>query len=83
MTLDDVQVKTTILSLLGNIAPEVDLSQLSDDADIRATLGIDSFDFLNFMIALSDSFGVEIPESDYGKLVSLKDILHYLHTQSA
>lgn len=78
MTLDDVQVKATILSLLGNIAPEVDLSKLSDDADIRATLGIDSFDFLNFMIALSDSFGVDIPESDYGKLVSLLDIFYYI-----
>lgn len=63
---------------LGAIAPDADLDSLPPFDDIRETLDIDSFDFLNFLIALNERTGVEIPESDYGKLGSLNDILSYV-----
>jgi acyl carrier protein len=49
---------------------------------MREALDIDSFDFLNFLIGLDDELGVEIPEADYGKLVSLNDLLDYLGARS-
>lgn len=73
----ELQIKETIFQLLGNIAPEADLDSLDDNEDIRTTLGIDSFDFLNLLIGLSDAFSIEIPESDYGKLITLKDMIGY------
>ena len=72
------QIKDTIIEILGKIVPEADLDTLSLQQDLRATLDIDSFDFLNFIIGLNEKLGVNIPESDYGKLLSLSDMLNYL-----
>ena len=41
-------------------------------------LDIDSFDFLNFLIALDERLRVEIPEADYGKLNTLDGMVRYL-----
>jgi hypothetical protein len=35
-------------------------------------------DWLNFLIALNRRLGVEIPETDYGRLQTLDGILGYL-----
>lgn len=76
------QIKQTILNILGKLAPEADLENLAADEDIRGKLGIDSYDFLNLMIGQNEAFGVEIPEADYGKLVTLTDMIHYISTSS-
>jgi acyl carrier protein len=72
------QLTETIFSILGMIAPEADFDELDANANIQQTLDIDSFDFLNFLIGLHAELGVDIPEADYGKLVSLNDIITYL-----
>ena len=74
----DEQMTETIFSVLEQIAPEVDPDDLEPDEDIRDAFDIDSFDFLNFLIGLNEEFGVEIPEADYGQLVSLNDIVGYI-----
>ncbi|MGH7165428.1 MAG: acyl carrier protein, partial [Nitrospiraceae bacterium] len=60
-----------MLRILGEIAPEADLSTLKPDVNFRDQLDIDSMDFLNFVIALHEALRVEIPEADYPKLASL------------
>ena len=40
-------------------------------------------DWLNFLIGLQQRFGVEVPESDYARLVSLDDLLNYLHDRAS
>jgi acyl carrier protein len=40
-------------------------------------LDIDSYDFLNFLIGLNEKLGVEVPEEDYGKLRSMKEMFAY------
>lgn len=79
----ETAIKQTIFKLLGQIAPEADFEELGPDEDVRQTLDIDSFDFLNFLIGLNKVFGVDIPEADYGKLVSVTDIVHYLSARVA
>lgn len=78
MTMTETQLKETIFKLLKRIAPEADFNSLAPTEDIRATLDIDSFDFLQFLIGLNEEVGVEVPEADYGKLVSLQDLVSYL-----
>ena len=77
------QLKTTIFNILGGIAPEADFDTLDPNVNLQETLDIDSFDFLNFLIGLNDELGVEIPEADYGQLVSLNDIVDYLMVRLA
>jgi len=75
------ELTQTIFDLLGQIAPEADASTLDPDEDMRAALDIDSFDFLNFLIGLNESTGVEIPEADYGQLTSLNALVSYVQTR--
>jgi acyl carrier protein len=74
----EAQIKETILKGLSQVAPEANLGTLDPNASVRETLDIDSFDFLNFLIGLNEELGVEIPEADYGQLVTLADIVRYL-----
>ncbi len=74
----EAQLKDTILTVLGQIAPEADLTHLAPEADMRQALDIDSFDHLNFLIGLHEALGVDIPEADYGQLTTLAEVVRYL-----
>ena len=74
----ETELKSLIVTALRRIAPESDPTSLRPDQNIRAALDIDSFDFLSLLIALHDKTGVEIPEADYGKLVTLDGMVRYL-----
>ena len=72
------EIRATVLRLLGNIAPEADLTRLKPDVSVRDQLDIDSMDFLNFVIALHDTLHVDIPETEYPKIATLNDCVAYL-----
>ena len=74
----EADIKKVIETGLLKIAPEADFSELSPGENIREELDIDSFDFLNFLIGLNEELGIEIPESDYEKLISMNDLVAYL-----
>jgi acyl carrier protein len=76
------EIQEILENILAKIAPEADLANLAENENLRERLGIDSFDFLNFMIAINEALGVEIPEADYGKLLSLKDLLSYIESRA-
>lgn len=72
------QIREVLLRVLGQIAPEADLSQIKSNLRIRDQLDVDSMDLLNFMIGLHKELGVDIPEADYPKLVTLDSCMEYL-----
>ena len=72
------EIRGTVLRVLGQIAPEADLSQLNPTRRLRDQLDIDSMDLLNFVIALHKELHVEIPEADYPKLATLQSCVDYL-----
>ena len=74
----EAELRQTVLDALGDIAPEANLSALPPGKDIRDELDIDSMDFLNFVIALHEKLGVEIPEADYPQLFTLDGAVVYL-----
>lgn len=80
-TMTAEELKQVIFRLLGQIAPEADFDVLRPTDDIRQTLEIDSFDFLNFLIALNGEVGVEIPENDYGQVNTLDQLTKYLQAR--
>ena len=65
-------------NVLAGIAPEADLSSVGEHEDLREALDLDSMDFLNFIIGLSQGSGRNIPESDYPKLFTLGGLVAYL-----
>ncbi len=74
----EAAIKDVILKLLRRFAPEANLEELSPDANLREALDIDSFDFLNFLIAIHENLKIEIPESDYDQVSTLAGISEYL-----
>lgn len=79
MSNDDI--KTLILRELHKIAPEADLSDVDPATDLREQIDLDSMDVLNWMIAIHDTTGVEIPEADYAQMDTLNDCVAYLSTR--
>jgi acyl carrier protein len=76
--MSDIDIRKVVQDELNNIAPEVDLAQVDPAADLREALDIDSIDFLNFVTAIHHRLGIEIPEIDYPKLVTLDGAVAYL-----
>jgi acyl carrier protein len=72
------EIKQKLLQQLKGIAPDTDPEQLQPDDNIRQTLGIDSFDYLQFMVALDEQFGIQTPEEDYGKIQTLRELTEYV-----
>lgn len=68
---DTPDVRAAALTVLGRIAPEADLDRLAPDQPLQEQLDLDSFDFLQFVVGLSDELGVEISERDYAKVATL------------
>ena len=66
---------------LNNIAPEVDLATVDPAADLREAIDINSMDFLNLVTALHHRTGIEIPELDYPKLITLSGMVAYLEAR--
>lgn len=74
----DEEIKQTLLQQLKTIAPDTEPEQLQPDDNIRQKLGIDSFDYLQFIVALDEKFGIQTPEEDYGKIQTLRELMAYL-----
>lgn len=72
------EIRRVVLEELGNIAPEADPAALAGDADVREALDIDSMDVLNFVVALHQRLGVDVPERDYPKLLTVDGAVAYL-----
>ncbi|WP_049813147.1 acyl carrier protein [Bradyrhizobium japonicum] len=75
------EISTIVKEELNNIAPEVDLATVDPAADLREAIDIDSMDFLNFVTALHHRTGIDIPEIDYSKLVTLSGLVTYLEAK--
>jgi acyl carrier protein len=74
-------LRQLVFEELSRLAPEADLSALPPTAPLRADLDLDSYDFVQFIVALDRRLGVEVPEVDYRKLETLEGCLDYLEAK--
>ena len=72
------EIDTTVRKHLHRIAPEADLAQLNPNDDLGVTLDLDSMDFYNIMVGISEELQIDIPEEEYGRLRTLKSINEFL-----
>lgn len=70
-----------VMALLCSIAPEVEPDTIDPTRPLRRQVDLDSMNWLDLMVGLNQRFGVEIPESDYARLVTLNDVLDELQTR--
>ena len=72
------EVTAAVRQALTAVAPEIDATTLAPDVALRDQVDLDSFDFLNVMVAIHDALGVDVPEADYGQLTTLDATVTYL-----
>lgn len=72
------ELRAAVVEELGEIAPEADAASVADDADLREALDLDSMDIFNLVVALSRRLGIDIPDADAGRLVTLGGGAEYL-----
>jgi acyl carrier protein len=76
--MDEHALRATVLRILGEVAPEVDVGDVNPAEDLRDQLDLDSMDILNLAIGLFQATGIEVPERDYGRIVTVDGCVSYL-----
>lgn len=67
------RVKKIIIDQLG-----VDEAEVTTEAKFIDDLGADSLDTVELVMALEEEFGIEIPDEDAEKIVTVKDAIAYI-----
>ena len=72
------EIRSAVVAELTAIAPEIEESEISSTELLRDQVDLDSMDWLNFLVALSKRFDVDIPESQYASLRTVDDLTAYI-----
>lgn len=78
MSQQQEQIRMAVLAIVKRLAPEIDPTKIIPDKPLRTQIDLDSMDWLNVLAAIHEKLGVDIPESDYGKVQTLDSIVAYL-----
>jgi acyl carrier protein len=71
-------IRNAVFHALHRVAPEIDPHTVAADADLREEAGLDSYDYLHFIIDLSETLGVELLEADYPRLSTVNGIVSFI-----
>ena len=74
-------LRNSVFVELKRIAPELEEGDIDPAKPLRDQVDLDSMDWLNFLIAVHQRFGVEIAESDYAALDTLDAICTYVNAR--
>lgn len=78
MSQQQEQIRMAVLAIVKRLAPEIDPATIIADKPLRTQIDLDSMDWLNVLAAIHEKLGVDIPETDYGKVQTLDGIVAYL-----
>ncbi|AEP12314.1 acyl carrier protein [Chloracidobacterium thermophilum B] len=70
------KVKAIIVEELG-----VDESEVTPEAKFIEDLGADSLDTVELVMRFEEDFGLEIPDEDAEKILSVKDAISYIQSK--
>ncbi|WQX58683.1 acyl carrier protein [Helicobacter pylori] len=56
----------------------VDVAQVTPEAEFVKDLGADSLDVVELIMALEEKFGIEIPDEQAEKIVNVSDVVKYI-----
>ncbi len=73
-------IEAAVIAAVRAVAPEA--TSIPPDADLREELDLDSMDFLNVVVGIHERLGIDVPESDYSRLRTLKTAVAYLEERA-
>jgi acyl carrier protein len=74
----DLKVKDIIVEQLI-----VNAEQVTPEAKFIEDLGADSLDIVELVMAFEEEFGVEVPDSDAEKLLTVGDVVKYIEDKQS
>ena len=74
----DQKIKDIIVEQL-----RVNAEQVTPEAKFIEDLGADSLDIVELVMAFEEEFGVEVPDSDAEKLLSVGDVVKYIEDKQS
>ncbi|MFO7691056.1 MAG: acyl carrier protein [Cryobacterium sp.] len=78
----DDEARAAVIAAIALIAPEIDESELDEQARLRQDLELDSLDFLRLIETLAVQTGVDIPENDYIEVATIAGLIAYVASHS-
>jgi acyl carrier protein len=72
------RVKKIIVDQLG-----VNATEVTPEASFVEDLGADSLDTVELVMALEEEFGIEIPDEEAEKIVTVKDAIEHIKAHPA
>ena len=70
--------RESILSLIQESKAVEDATKLRDDVKL-SDQGIDSLEFFNVLLLISEKYGIDIPDEDSDHLHTINQIIEYLN----
>lgn len=77
MAVAEEKVKKIIVEQLG-----VDEEDVTPDASFVDDLGADSLDTVELVMAFEEEFGIEIPDEDAEKILTVQNVIDYIKERS-
>lgn len=74
----DEALRSRLLQLLVEVAPDVDPATVRVDRDFREQFDFDSMDLFNYATTVHREFGIDVAEKDYRRLLSIEKAAEYL-----
>jgi len=62
---------------------EVDGDEISNDANFKKTLGLDSLDYIDLVVVIESNFGVKLGEADFKNIVTFGDFYSTIENKIA
>ena len=72
------RIRTLVASQLG-----VDAAEVTEDASILEDLGADSLDVVELVMALEETFDIEVPDEDVETMRTVGDVERYVSQRLA
>lgn len=60
---------------------EVDETAITPDADLKATLDLDSLDYIDLVVAIEQNFGFKVKPEDFQTMTTIQDFYNYVFTR--
>ncbi len=77
------EIKETIIKILKENLDEWEGKELSEDSVINTDAALDSMRFIYVMTKVESSFGINVPEKKWSKLITLGDAIDAVEEELA
>jgi acyl carrier protein len=77
MKLTGKEIETKVMNVVSTQLG-IENSQIEPESLFKDDLGADSLDLTELTIAFEDEFGIDIPDSDFGQLTTVLNVVEYI-----